>query len=190
MKTASVLKRFPVWWTITSVVMVAAAMIVVGSGITGDVQVKVQEPVTFKSGDGFTRAIQSGIFDETAVVYNDNLSVTVTAFSYPGDLFSVELVLINNSDVDQSQLITIQAPDGFRFSDVTGSGTLPSAVNILGVAQQSPLEFVYTLDDTASGDSTKDRLAIQVELLPQVVPGWYTWTFETEALETDLDNVG
>jgi len=50
--------------------------------------------------------------------------------------------------------------------------------------------FVFTATASAVGEEATGAIPIKVEVLPQMAPGWYTWTFETEALETDLDNVG
>ena len=45
--------------------------------------------------------------------------MTVNASTRPGDSYQVNLVLKNESDVSQSARLTIDAPDGFRFSDAT-----------------------------------------------------------------------
>ena len=48
---------------------------------------------------------------------------------------------------------------------------------------------MFTATTDADG-LTESSLVIEVEVLPQVLPGWYTISGETEALATDLSNVG
>jgi hypothetical protein len=174
------MKKIPLWGKVLPVIAMAIgiAAVVAGSGIAGDVQVKVQEPLDISGADVDDAASTAG------VVYNDNLSVTVTAETYPGETFTVDIEVKNNTSVDQDHRLTVTAPDGFRFSEGASPG---SAITL---TQEEPYVFVFTAKATAAGDEATGAIPIKVEVLPQVAPGWYSWTFETEALETDLDNVG
>ena len=172
MKTQSMLKRIPLWGKVLPLIAVAAGVAVVatGAGITGDNPVKVGEPVTFVS---TSTKVTGGA---EAVIYNDETSMIVSAETFPNDSYTLELALKNESGADQSQKIMIEAPEGFRFADATTT----SATTIIGVDQDGPRVFFYQIDDTA----TAAVLKLTVSVLPQVVPGWYSWSFSTEALPT------
>ena len=75
-------------------------MAVVGSGIAGDVSVKVQEPITFGSASG----ISGDSLGNGAVIYNDDTNMTVNASTRPGDSYQVNLVL-KNGPIFRSQRV-------------------------------------------------------------------------------------
>ena len=54
----------------------------------------------------------------------------------------------------------------------------------LAVSQLDNLHFQYTIDQDADGLDDDSTLFVRVEVLPQVVPGYYQWNFTTEALAT------
>ena len=104
----------------------------------------------------------------------------VTAETYPGETYDLTIGVTNLTGVAQTHRLSLVYPDGFRFSRVQvdqGAGTV--------LTQEDPSNFVFTVD----ADTTAS-MEIDVEVLPQVLPGWYTINGETEALETDLSNVG
>ncbi len=165
--------RIPLWGKVVPIIALAAgiAAAVAGSGIMGDNLVKVQDPI-----------IVDSVFAANAegVTFNDALSFEVTAETYPGETYDLEIRVTNRTNVNQTHRLSLVYPDGFRFSRVAldqDSG--------MTLTQEDPSNFVFTItdDDTAS-------MFIEVEVLPQVLPGWYTISGETEALETDLTNVG
>ncbi len=171
-------KKFSMLGTALLVIAAAGGLAAFASGITGDNAVKVNIPVTLQGGAGMTNA-----GGNDAVIYNDGTSMTASAEAYPGDSYDIELVLINNSEINQPQRISILAPDGFRFSNATAA----SAVNVIGVAQEDAHHFVYTVDSDAAGHTTFDRMQLQVDVLPQVVPGFYSISLSTEGLATTTD---
>jgi len=73
------MKKIPLWGKVLPVIAMAIgiAAVVAGSGIMGDVQVKVQEPLDITAADIDDAPSTAG------VVYNDDLSVTVTAGRIP-----------------------------------------------------------------------------------------------------------
>ena len=183
MKARSFFKRVPLWGKAVSMMALAAgiAAAVAGSGIMGDNLVKVQDPIIV---DSVTAA------GSTGVTFNDDLSFEVTAETYPGEGYDLTIGVTNLTDVAQTHRLTLDYPDGFRFSRDAGdqgSGMV--------LTQEDPTNFVFTLtaDTTAS-------MVIAVEVLPQVLPGWtHRLTLDTIggsiggstlALETDLSNVG
>ena len=177
MRPRSAFKRVPLWGKAASLIALAAgiAAAVAGSGIMGDNLVKVQDPVIVAS-----VAARSTAGTLTGVTYNDDLSFEVTAETYPGDSYDLEIEVTNLTDVDQTHRLSLVYPDGFRFSrdaTVQGSGMV--------LTQESPSAFVFTVDS-----DTTAKMIIHVEVLPQVLPGWYTVSGATEALAADLSNVG
>ncbi len=173
MRARSFFKRVPLWGKAVSLMALAAgiAAAVAGSGIMGDNLVKVQDPIIVVS-----------VFanDAEGVTYNDDLSFEATAETYPGEEYVLEIEIENLTDVDQTHRLTLVYPDGFRFSrdEFAQDGGMV-------LTQESPSAFVFTVDDL-----TTASMFIDVEVLPQVLPGWYTISGDTLALATDLTNVG
>ncbi len=170
--------RIPLWGKIIPVMALGAGIVaaIAGSGIMGDNLVKVQEPISVAAVEASSSA---GTF--TGVTYNDDLSFEVTAETYPGDNYDLNIGITNNTSVTQVHRITLDYADGFRFSRVEadqGSGVV--------LTQEDVSNFVFEVD---SGTVDSD-IVIHVEVLPQVLPGWYTISGVTEPLETDLTNVG
>ena len=165
--------RMPLWGKVVPIIALAAgiAAAVAGSGIMGDNLVKVQDPIIVDS-------VTAG--GATGVTFNDDLSFEVTAETYPGETYDLTIGVTNLTGVAQTHRLSPVYPDGFRFSRVQvdqGAGMV--------LTQEDPSNFVFTVD----ADTTAS-MEIDVEVLPQVLPGWYTINGETEALETDLSNVG
>ncbi len=165
--------RLPLWGKVVPIIALAAgiAAALVGSGIMGDNLVKVQDPIIVVS-----------VFanDAEGVTYNDDLSFEATAETYPGEDYDLEIEVENLTDVDQTHRLTLVYPDGFRFSRDAGD-----QVGLIVLTQENPNAFVFTVED---GETA--TMVIAVEVLPQVIPGWYTISGSTEALATDLTNVG
>jgi len=156
------------------VVAVAAAIAAAldGSGIAENVAVKVS-----RSPSPWSRCIP---------IHHRGWSTTTTSASsctattYPGDSYGLFMQIQNHTGVDQSHRITLDLPDGFRLSgDANAQGA------DISVIQEGPSSFVITV-----AKDVVSLLAVQVEVLPQVAPGWYTISGATEPLETDLNNVG
>ncbi len=173
-------KRIRVWDKALPVIVLIAglAAVAVGSGIMGDNPVKVQEPITVES-----------VFADAAegVIYNDGLSFEVTAGTYPGDTYALKVVLKNHTSVTQVHRIVLDYPDGFRFAIPEGLGKQGTAIIPI---PESPNALVILALPSADGSDSTSKVVIDVEVLPQMEPGWYTISGETEALETDLSNVG
>ncbi len=169
--------RIPLWGKVVPIIALAAGITaaVAGSGVMGDNLVKVQDPITVE-------AVDAG---SAGVTYNDNLSFEVTAETYPGETYDLEIDVKNHTSVDQTHRIVLEYPDGFRFDRTVGSQG--SAITL---TQEDPNSFVFTATSSADGTSGTSKVVIEVEVLPQVLPGWYTISGATEALETDLSNVG
>ena len=166
--------RIPLWGKVIPVMALGAGIVaaIAGSGIMGDNLVKVQEPISVAAVEASSSA---GTF--TGVTYNDDLSFEVTAETYPGDNYDLNIGITNNTSVTQVHRITLDYADGFRFSRVEadqGSGVV--------LTQDDVSNFVFEVD---SGTTDSD-IVIHVEVLPQVLPGWYTISGVTEPLETDL----
>ena len=184
--------RMPLWGKVVPIIALAAgiAAAVAGSGIMGDNLVKVQDPIIVDS-------VTAG--GATGVTFNDDLSFEVTAETYPGETYDLTIGVTNLTGVAQTHRLSLVYPDGFRFSRVQvdqGAGMVLtdgfrfSRVQVdqgagMVLTQEDPSNFVFTVD----ADTTAS-MEIDVEVLPQVLPGWYTINGETEALETDLSNVG
>ncbi len=165
--------RIPLWGKVVPIIALAAGITaaVAGSGIMGDNLVKVQDPIIVAS------VVAAG---STGVTFNDALSFEVTAETYPGETYNLTIGVTNLTSVNQTHRLSLVYPDGFRFSRVAldqDSGMI--------LTQEDPSNFVFTVDAL-----TTASMEIDVEVLPQVLPGWYTISGETEALETDLSNVG
>jgi uncharacterized membrane protein len=159
---------------------VGIAAVVAGSGIMGDANVKVKDPTTFVAASSVSADGTSLV----GVIYNDDLSATVTAETYPGDSYDLTLQLKNETTVDQAHRLVIDAPDGFRFSTGDSQGTG------ITLTQESPRVFAIEITTAANGIGDTGETIISVESLPQLVPGWYTFSIVSEPLPTDLDNVG
>ncbi len=173
MTKRSVLGRVPLWGKAASVIALAMGIgaAAAGAGIMGDNLVKVKDPIIVES---VTAAGATGI------TYNDDLTFEVTAETYPGETYDLTIEVTNNTDVDQSHRMVFDFADGFRLSRVVadqGAGMV--------LTQESPNSFLFTVDF-----GTTTTMEIDVEVLPQVFPGWYTITGVTEALATNLSNVG
>ena len=113
-------------------------------------QIKVQEPLEITGADIDDATSTAG------VTYNDDLSVTVTAETYPGETFTVDIEVTNNTSVEQDHRLTIVAPDGFRFSDGSSPG---SAITL---TQEEPYVFVFTALAAAAGDESTGAIPIKV----------------------------
>ncbi len=185
MRAGSFFKRVPLWGKAVSLMALAAgiAAAVAGSGIMGDNLVKVQDPIT---------VVTAEAGGAVGVTFNDDLSFEVTAESYPGDAYILMVQVENETSVDQTHRLTLDYPDGFRFStstDITACSSLGQGAGIT-LTQENPNAFVFTATTAADGTGTTGEMEICVEILPQVLPGWYTIGGSTLALETDLTNVG
>ena len=160
------------------------ALLATGARVTGDNRIKVLEPITFTAGTEV-----SGDDNElSAVLYNDDTSMSISAATYPGGTHLVKLELKNRSDVTQAQRLFVESPEGFRFSgEVCGGPNADARVSAteLTVAQEDAKSFVFTAAST-TGD-TDDTLYIVAETLPQVLPGCYSWSLHTEPLVTDTN---
>ena len=165
--------RLPLWGKVVPIIALAAGITaaVAGSGIIGDNLVKVQDPVI---------VVSVAAAGATGVTYNDDLSFEVTAETYPGESYDLEIEIENLTDVDQTHRLALVYPDGFRFSRDASA-----QVGLIVLTQESPSSFVFTVD---AGEVA--TMVVEVEVLPQVLPGWYTIIGQSEALATDLSNVG
>ena len=201
MKENSLISRIPLWGKVAPLIaaMAALAMITTGAGITGDNPVIVQEPVQF--GDNSQLLTQdlavSGdeIFpgDGIKVVrYEDNTRFSATARTYPGDAYTIYLSLDNKSNARVIQRITIDAPDGFRFSgDICGEDTTPAAdfatssepfeaflcsggSSAIELSQETANTFVAGIGAAANASDNNDVIRLNVEILNSVAPGFYT----------------
>ena len=114
--------------------------------------------------------------------YNDNLSFIATGKVHPGEGFMIRTNLKNHSEVDQKFRITMDAPDGFRFR----ADHDPDWDDVSNVTQEGTHSAVFVVDADAEGE--RFDLLLEIEALPQVVPGWYQIRFETEPLPSDLSN--
>ncbi len=191
MRSIGMISRVPMWGKVASVGLSATGLtlLATGAGITGDNPIKVQEPVTMTSGTSVTG--DDDLLD--AVLYNDDTSMSVSAATYPGDTHVVKLELKNHSGVSQAQRLFVESPEGFRFSSELCDGDNADACvspsdSELTVAQEDAKSFVFTAAST-TGDTSDadDTLYIVVETMPQVAPGYYSWSMHTESLVTDTN---
>ena len=189
MRSIGMISRVSMWGKVSTLALSVSgvALLATGAGITGDNPIKVLEPITFTAGTEV-----SGDDNElSAVLYNDDTSMSVSAATYPGDTHLVKLELKNNSDVTQAQRLFVELPEGFRFSGEVCGGTNADvcvSATELTVAQEDAKSFVFTAASTTgdTGDAD-DTLYIVVETLPQVLPGFYSWSLHTESLVTDTN---
>ncbi len=183
MKYIGTIRRMPIWSKVVALLIVPAgiATAMAGSGIVGDNPVLVNNPLTVVSG---------AVGTNEAVIFNDDQDFTVSAQAYPGDSYEIELVLQNLSTVNRSERLNIEAPDGFKFTAVEADQGPNVSVN-----QESSRTFVYTVDsddddtttggtsaDTAEFSTSNNTLTIDVKVLPQTAPGFYTIEMVTNPL--------
>ena len=149
--------------------------------VAGEQWVKILAPVTFMAG--------TNAGGNSAVIYNDDTTMMASGGTFPGAEHAVQLQLKNNSNVKQAAVLYIDAPDGFRFSaQLCGGPNSQPCVSgsNLTIAQESANTFLYTAEPTTGdmGDAD-DSIFIMVKTLSHVEPGFHSWSFHTEALQTD-----
>ncbi len=168
-------------WSFGVLGSLALAGIVLAAGIVGDNPVKVQDPVQIEE----VGATSGGGTEASGVIYNDKLSFNITSETYPAGSYEIRLRLNNRSEVEQVHRLTFDVPDGFRLSRNSGD----QGLNVT-IAQSSPSSFLYSLSPAADGTTSDDDLVINIQVLPQVFPGWYTISASTAPLSTSLWNPG
>ena len=119
--------------------------------------------------------VPNGLF----VIYNDNTSFVAQAVVQAGDTYMIRPFLKNHSGVDQDMMLLAETSPGFRVNVVEVSDRADvTAVSGRGTEKV----WAITVDDAAAGENFD--LEITIEVLPQVVPGWYELRFTTEAFAT------
>ncbi len=170
-------RRTQLWGLAVPLVMLASALgaLATGSGIGGDNPAVVQEALTLVSGAANAKLVLSSGDSTELVVFNQDTSFAGAANTYPGDGYAIKLLLVNASNADVVQRITIDAPDGFGFKVEGGSR--------VSVSQETASTFLVRVSTDADGDGElsnvlsdspeTDELRINVRVGDQVVPGFY-----------------
>ena len=110
-------RRTQLWGLAVPLVMLASALgaLATGSGIGGDNPAVVQESLTLVSGAANAKLVLSSGDATELVVFNQDTSFAGAANTFPGDSYAIKLLLVNASNADVVQRMTIDAPDGFDF---------------------------------------------------------------------------
>ena len=177
MRSISRVRRMGLWGLAVPVVLLASALgaLATGSGIGGDNPAVVQESLTLVPGAANAKLVLSSGDSTELVVFNQDTSFAGAAETYPGDSYAIKLLVINASNADVVQRMTIDAPDGFDFRVEGGSR--------VSVSQETAATFLVRVSTDADGDGEltnvlsdapeTDELRINVRVGDQVVPGFY-----------------
>ena len=170
-------KRMPIWGVALSLILGASALVALaaGSGIAGDNPAVVQEPLTLSDLAASSKLVLPDATSTDLVIFNDDTSFAGAAETFPGDSYSIKLLLKNDSNADVVQRMAIDSPEGFTF-DVDGGSRI-------SVSQEKATTFLVRVDEDSDAEglltasltdtTATDELRINIFVRPQVGPGFY-----------------